>query len=184
MNHETFTDKAEHEELAAWQEAIARHLETGEDAGFYIRDHEALMAFTKLVGHDEREKLVLAWRYAADGQDEVATEPFVTNVHAAILQEQIADRGMMNEFPNDFDVSMAIAYGEKSMVVYSYDHSSEPVVCEACHTSKDEHVQEELALNEGRYGCGHEDDEYYARYHAAMMVIPDDTGIISRALQR
>jgi hypothetical protein len=160
-------------DAASMVESIDRFVSTGNEQYFYLKDEKGLELFTTLVGHQQvSSEDIIAWHYSATANEVLekgnTTIAFEGTRAITDLFQRIGNIGVNLEFVNDFAVKMAVALGEESMVRYKFEINSAAVVCEECDQSTDPIIIEELSLNEGRYGCGHADDEYFSNYSATL----------------
>ena len=174
-------DTTNHDDMEQWRQSLERHLQTGEDAWFWIKDEQALVEFAALIGYGPGVKRVVGYYYICEEFNKFMTDSYETELPIIALQERIADIGMMNQFPNDYDLRVAVEVDAETVIIYDVDSNSVPVVCEECMASEDEDLQEELALNP-QYGCGHLDDEYFTRNSVTMMKTPADNDELYAAL--
>lgn len=163
------------EDMHRWVQYIDRHVETGSDEHFYLRDEEALMNFTRLIGHETvSSEQILAYYYSATAFERLEDSGEALNFNGErtviAIQEMLGNKGMNLEFPNDYNVKMAVALDAETMVIYVHESNASPVICHACASSRDPAIIQELAMNE-HYSCEHSIDEYDTRDYALLVKI-------------
>jgi hypothetical protein len=164
----------EHAEKQRWVNAVDAHFINGTTEYVGLYSENAYQEFAEMLGHAKiTADKIIAYTYEATANEPLSVSrdgyKFKGQLSIPEIQNGIGDLGINLEFPNCFKTSLVVALDGETMVVYHFETISWGVVCEACTSSEDPDVQEELELNEDTgHGCGHVDDEYRFDYSAII----------------
>lgn len=175
---------ARNQDIARWASSIDTFFISGEEQHFYIPNEAKQQEFIDLIGHTEvTSGQIIYWNYEATAYESMQKSgdsyQFRGVRTISSIQERLGDVGMNLEFPNDFKVQLVVSLDNEAAIIYSFESSSSPVVCEACRTSTNSEVREEIDLNPD-YSCRHCVDDYSFRYGAALVFRED---IVEKAVK-
>lgn len=161
---------AQSETLKRMVEQIDQHVLSGAPEYFYLHTEADFTLFCEVLGLDAIESTqVLGYEYSATATElhHVANDSY--NFGGKISVEQLlawlGDFGVNLEFPNNFDIKLAVSLDDETFVRIEHSLSETVGICAECDDSDDESVHYNF---ENGHGCEHVDDIVTVRNYASI----------------
>lgn len=122
-------------------------------------DFDELKEYAAFLGVENLKDREVIYQFLANKVsycEQIYTDPVTVtdNLSIEAMLNQIADMGMINDYPNDFYAGFVAKLDDKTGIVFGLEQEEIPGICNTCA---------EGGYESAYHGCGHERDDYLTR---------------------